>query len=140
MSINKVFLSGNLTSDPEMKATTNSTIMSFRIAVNERSKDAQGNWVDKPNYFPCFMFGKRAEAVNKYLSKGVKVSIEGHLRWHEWQDKQGNKRQDIEVIVDEIEWSAKQQAPATQSPKRQAPAKAPMFVPADAYASEDIPF
>ena len=150
MSINKVVLSGNICSDPDLKATNSgSTILAFRIAVNDRKKNKGGEWEDVPNYFSCYVFGNRANSVSKYVSKGTKVFIEGKLRWHQWTDNQGNKREDVDVIVDEIEWAprANQTAPAaTQpapTPRRPAPApKAPVFAPVadDPYASEDIPF
>lgn len=116
MSINKVFISGNLTRDPEMRTTQGGTVvMGFGVAVNDRRKNpATGQWEDVPNYVDCTMFGNRASAVSQYLGKGTKVTIEGRLRWHQWQDQNGNNRSKLDVIVDEIEFaprSQQQQAP-----------------------------
>lgn len=113
MSINKVFISGNLTRDPEMRTTQGGTVvMGFGVAVNDRRKNPQtGQWEDVPNYVDCTLFGNRASAVSQYLSKGTKVSIEGKLRWHSWQDQNGNNRSKLDVIVDEIEFTPRSQQP-----------------------------
>lgn len=82
MSINRVNISGNLTRDPELRVTTNGTqVLSFGVAVNDRRRNPQtGEWEDYPNFVDCTMFGTRAEAVKRYLSKGSKIAIEGKLR------------------------------------------------------------
>lgn len=131
MSINRVNISGNLTRDPEMRHTASGMqVLSFSMAVNDRAKDANGEWVDRPNFIDCTMFGARAEAVSRYISKGSKVAVEGKLRWSQWE-KDGQKRSKIEVIVDEIEFMSRREDVAQQQP-----AAAP--VP-DVY-DEDIPF
>lgn len=114
MSINRCNISGNLTRDPEMRALRNGTqVLSFGVAVKDRRKNPQtGDWEDYPNFVDCTMFGTRAEAVGRYLSKGTKVAIEGKLRYSSWE-KDGQRRSKLEVIVDEIElMSQRQQAPA----------------------------
>ncbi|MDO5044581.1 MAG: single-stranded DNA-binding protein [Coriobacteriia bacterium] len=105
MSINRVLISGNLTRDPELRTTAGGTaVLAFGIAVNDRRKNPQtGEWEDYPNFIDCTMFGARAEAVSRFLSKGQKVSLEGKLRWSQWE-RDGQKRSKIEVIVDEIEF------------------------------------
>lgn len=105
MSINRVNISGNLTRDPELRMTRGgSQILSFGVAVNDRRKNPQtGEWEDYPNFVDCTMFGTRAEAVSRYLSKGSKVAIEGKLRYSSWEAKDGSKRSKLEVVVDEIE-------------------------------------
>lgn len=105
MSINRVNISGNLTRDPELRSTAAGTsILTFGVAVNDRRKNPKTNeWEDYPNFIDCVVFGSRAEPLNKFLSKGTKVAIEGKLRWSQW-DKDGHKRSKIEVIVDECEF------------------------------------
>ena len=101
MSINRVIISGNLTRDPELRSTAGGTsVLGFGVAVNDRRKNQQtGEWEDYPNFIDCTMFGARADALNKYLSKGTKVTIEGKLRWSQWE-RDGQKRSKIEVIVE----------------------------------------
>lgn len=104
MSINKVIVSGNLTRDPELRQTSSGTaVLSFGVAVNERVKNNQtGEWEDRPNFLDCTMWGKRGEAVSKYLAKGSKVCIEGRLRQNTWE-KDGQKRSKVEIVADELE-------------------------------------
>lgn len=116
MSINRVNISGNLTRDSELRAANNGTaILNFSVAVNDRRKNASGEWEDVPNYVDCVVFGTRATALHRMLKKGTKVAIEGKLRYSSWE-KDGAKRSKLEVIVDELELmntpKAKQAAPA----------------------------
>lgn len=134
MSINRVNLTGNLTRDPELRQTSGGTsVLSFGMAVNDRRKNNRtGEWEDYPSFIDCTMFGARAEAVSKYLSKGDKASVEGRLHWSQWE-RDGQKRSKIEVIVEEIEFMSgrkQKQVQEQYSPE-----------PADAYYyDEDIPF
>lgn len=105
MSINRVNISGNLTRDPELRSTQGgSQVLTFGVAVNDRRRNPQsGEWEDYPNFIDCVVFGNRANALQKFLSKGSKVAIEGKLRYSSW-DKDGQRRSKIEVIVDECEF------------------------------------
>ena len=157
MSINRVNISGNLTRDPELRATAGGTqVLSFGVAVNDRRRNPQnGEWEDYPNFVDCTMFGTRAEAVSRYLSKGSKVAIEGKLRYSSWE-RDGQRRSKLEVIVDEIEFLSRGQQGGGQggygqpaygqggydaalmpAPAPQAPAPVP---PAGDVFDEDIPF
>ena len=154
-------ITGNLTRDPELRATQGGTqVLHLGVAVNDRRRNPQtGNWEDYPNFIDCVMFGTRAEAIQRYLSKGTKVAIEGRLRYSSWE-RDGQKRSKIEVVIDEIEFMSSRQggnsggygqqqggyaAPAQQANYQasapQAPAPAPVAAPpaADVY-DEDIPF
>ena len=146
MSINRVIISGNLTRAPELRSTASGMpVLGFGVAVNDRRKNPQtGEWEDYPNFIDCTMFGSRAEALSRYLGKGTKVSIEGKLRWSQWE-RDGQKRSKIEVIVDELEFmssrkesaardEADEQFDAIKALEPDAPAEAP------ALYDEDIPF
>lgn len=104
MSINRVIVSGNLTREPGLRSTASgSQVLSFGMAVNDRRKNPQtGVWEDCPNFIDCTVFGARAEALSRLLSKGAKVAVEGKLRWSQWESS-GQKRSKIEVIADEVE-------------------------------------
>ena len=106
MSINRVVISGNLTRDPELRSTSGGTaVLNLGVAVNDRRKNQQtGEWEDYANFIDCVMFGTRAEAISRYLTKGTKVAIEGKLRYRSWENQQGEKRSKVEVTVDEIEF------------------------------------
>ena len=165
MSINRVMISGNLTRDAEIRSTQSGmAILGFGVAVNDRRKNPQtGDWEDYPNFVDCTMFGTRAEAVSRYLSKGTKVAIEGKLRYSSWE-RDGQRRSKLEVVVDDLDFLSQRggqqqgqgyQAPAPQqyaqvnqgyqasAPAYAAPTPAARPVqtppPADVY-DEDIPF
>lgn len=139
MSINRVCISGNLTRDPELRSTAGGTsVMGFGVAVNERRKNSQtGEWEDYPNFVDCTMFGKRAEALEQYLSKGAKVAIEGRLRYSSWE-KDGQRRSKLGVIVDEIELMSRRDGEQHQSYAQQGYQQAPQVQ--EACYDEDIPF
>lgn len=150
MSINSVTISGNLTRDCVMRQTQGGTaILSFTVAVNERRKNQQtGDWEDVPNFIDCSMFGKRAEAVSRYLSKGSKVAVFGKLHWSQWE-KDGQKRSKVEVVVDEVEFMSRQsQGEAQQGQYQQQaanysqqPQTPPNTAPQQfAYSDSEIPF
>src|SRR4051794_15304080 len=104
-NINRVVLTGNLTHDPELRHTNSGTaVCSLRIAVNTRRKDATGNWIDKPNYFDVTVWGQQGENCAQYLAKGRPVAIDGRLEWREFQDKQGNNRQAVDIIADSVQF------------------------------------
>ena len=104
MSINRVVISGNLTRDPELRRTqTGLAVLSFGMAVNDRRRNAStGEWEDYANFVDCTLFGNRAESLSEILVKGMKVALEGKLRWSQWE-RDGQKRSKLSVIVDEIE-------------------------------------
>jgi single-strand DNA-binding protein len=104
-NINRVVLTGNLTRDPELRSTPSGTsVCSLRVACNTRRKDASGEWVDKPNYFDITIWGKQGENAAQYLEKGRPVAVDGRLEWREWQDKEGNKRQSVDIIADSVQF------------------------------------
>jgi single-strand DNA-binding protein len=104
-NINRVVLTGNLTHDPELRSTSSGTpVCSLRIATNTRRKDASGNWVDKPNYFDVTVWGAQGENCAQYLSKGRPVAIDGRLEWREFTDRDGNKRQAVDIIADSVQF------------------------------------
>lgn len=143
MSINRVNISGNLTRDPELRVTTSGTqVLSFGVAVNDRRRNPQtGDWEDYPNFVDCTMFGTRAETVNRYLSKGSKVAIEGKLRYSSWE-KNGERRSKIEVVVDEIEFMSREgygTQETTAQPQTVMGSVAAQATMPDLY-DEDIPF
>ena len=141
-SINVVAISGNLTRDPELKATAGgSSILRFSVAVNERRKDPRtGEWGDYPNFVDCAVFGNRAEALSRLLAKGSKVSVQGKLSYSSWE-RDGQKRSKLEVTAHEVELMSQRrdqrQEAACQAPQQATAVQAPAT--ADLYAA-DIPF
>lgn len=150
MSINKVVLSGNLTRDPELRQTTGGkSVTTFGIAVNDRRRNQQtGEWEDRPNFFDCVVFGNRAEPLSRMLHKGMKVCVEGKLRYTTWE-KDGQRRSKVDIAVDECEFMSQrpqedaqgheqhqtQQAPTGYQNGPQSGSQRPME-----YYDEDLPF
>lgn len=102
-SFNKVILMGNFTRDPELRFMPNNTeVVDFGLAINDRylNKTTQ-QWEDRPNFVDCTAFGRTAENINKFFSKGRPIFIEGKLRFEQWDDRQsGQKRSKIKIVVD----------------------------------------
>jgi single-strand DNA-binding protein len=106
-NINRVIITGNLTRDPEQRSLPGSgtNVTSLRVACNGRRKNNQTQqWEDKPNYFDVTIWGAAGDNAARYLSKGRGVAIDGRLDWREWTDKEGNKRQTIEIVADTVQF------------------------------------
>ena len=105
-NINRVIITGNLTSDPELRSLPSGTsVCKLRVACNTRRKDnSTGEWVDKPNYFDVTVWGAQGENCARYLSKGRPVAVDGRLEWREFEDRDGNKRQAIDIIADAVQF------------------------------------
>jgi single-strand DNA-binding protein len=104
-NINRVVLTGNLTRDPELRSTPSGmSVCSLRIACNTRRKNnSTGDWEDKPNY-DVTVWGAQGENCARFLAKGRPVALDGRLEWREWQDKEGNNRQSVEIIADAVQF------------------------------------
>jgi len=100
-NFNRVFLMGNLTRDIELKYTpANLAIAKIGLAVNRRYTTADGEAREETTFVDCDAFGKTAETMSKYLAKGRPVFIEGRLKLDQWEDKEGNKRSKMAVVVE----------------------------------------
>lgn len=103
-NINTFCFSGNLTRDAELKSTNSGTsVLSLSIAVNERRKSGD-DWEDHPNFFDLVMFGRRAESIAEWLTRGTKVMCSGRIRQERWKNENDENRSKVSFIVDEIEW------------------------------------
>ena len=105
-NINRVIITGNLTSDPELSSLPSGTsVCKLRVAVNRRYKDStSGEWVEKPNYFDVKVWGAQGENCANYLSKGRGVAVDGRLEWREWEAQDGSKRQAVEIVADSVQF------------------------------------
>lgn len=101
--MNKVILFGHLGSDPELKMTpSGQAVLKMRLATTERYKDKSGTWGDRTEWHAVVVWGKRAEGLAKFLTKGHAVLIEGNLRTSSYEDKEGKKRYKTEVVAFEV--------------------------------------
>ena len=111
--MNKVFLIGNITKDPELSETPNGTaVCKFDLAVNRDYENGEGN--RDTDFFKITVWRGRAESCGKYLKKGSKVAIVGALYNRSYEDKDGVKRYVTDVVADEVEFlnTPRQEAPA----------------------------
>ena len=100
---NKVQLIGNLGNDPEIiNLESGNTIAKFSLATNESYKDTNGERVTDTQWHNLVAFGKVAEIIEKYLTKGKEVAVEGKLTTRTWEDKDGMKRYTTEVVCNEL--------------------------------------
>ena len=131
---NKVLLMGNLTRDPELKRTSSDmAVAQIGIAVNRRDKDKTGELKEETTFVDCEAWGKTAETMAKYLSKGRPVFIEGRLKLDQWQDKDGNNRSKLKIVIEKFEFVDSRGGQSASSSTQEAVTTAP---PAD----DDIPF
>lgn len=102
-SLNKAMIIGNLTRDPEIRNTPNGqTVASFSVATNLVWNDQNGQQQSKTEFHNIIAWRKLGEICGQYLSKGIKVYIEGRLQTSEWTSPDGNKRQRTEIIADNM--------------------------------------
>lgn len=107
MYLNKVFLYGNLTRDPELKALPSGTqVVSFGMATNRTYKDKEGKKVEQAEYHNIVAFGRTAEVMSQYLAKGRPVFVEGRIQTRSWEGKDGQKQYRTEIIVDNFQFGA----------------------------------
>lgn len=109
MYLNKTFLFGNLTRDPELKSLPNGTaVTSFGIATNRVYKDAQGAKQEQVEFHNIVIFGRQAETSAQYLKKGQGVMIEGRIQTRSWDDKTtGEKKYRTEIIAESVQFGPK---------------------------------
>jgi single-strand DNA-binding protein len=150
-NINRVTITGNLTRDPELRSTGSGTsVCSMRIACNGRRKNHSTNeWEDQPNYFDVTVWGAQGENCKRYLSKGRPVAIDGRLQWREWSDRDGNKRQSVDIVAESVQFLGSRDDGGNGNRGRRSSSSATDDVPIDTGdfstaqlpgSDEDIPF
>jgi single-strand DNA-binding protein len=125
-SYNRVILVGNLTRDPELRyIQSGSAVADVTLAVNDRRKNANGEWVEETTFVDVTLWARTAEIASEYLSKGSPVLIEGRLKLDRWENKEGQKQSKLRVVGERMQMlGAKGEgrggpAPAGKPPARQ---------------------
>jgi single-strand DNA-binding protein len=142
MYLNKAMIVGNLTRDPEMKALpSGSSVTSFSLATNRVYNDKDGNRQESVDYHNIVVFGKQAESVAKYLTKGSQALVEGRLQTRSWETD-GKKNYRTEIVADRVQFGSKPKdsapAPAAK-PATETGNEMPEY-PEEEINPEDIPF
>ena len=112
--LNKVFLIGRLTRDPELKSTSSgSYFCKFSVASNRTIFKKEGESREEVGFFDCTAWGKLAEVISKYVHKGRRVGIDGSLRWSQWENQEGKKQSKVEIHVENFQFLDAKQAEGT---------------------------
>ncbi len=145
-NFNKVYLMGNLTRDPELRATPSGTaVCQFGMAVNRIYNNSAGERQEETTFVDIEAWGRQAETVSKYVSKGHPLFVEGRLKLDTWENKEGEKRSKMKVVLENMQLISQKgegggysQAPQAREAAPAAPAAAPAQKSED--IEEDVPF
>ncbi|WP_297455997.1 single-stranded DNA-binding protein [Persephonella sp.] len=133
--LNKVFLIGRLTRDPEIRfLPSGSQVTSFSIAVN-RPYRVNNEWKEETYFFDIETFGQLAERLGKQLNKGTQILVEGQLRQDRWTDAAGNKKSKIKIVADRVSILS------GKSSKEEKSKESDLDIETEDFSSdEDVPF
>ncbi len=153
-SFNRVILIGNLTRDPEIRyLQSGSAVADVGLAVNDKRKNANGEWIEEVTFVDVVLWGRTAEVAGEYLSKGSPVFIEGRLKLDRWEGKDGQKQSKMRVVCERMQMigaKGEGRGPASPAGKPAARQDSEYSQPAppedygapvpDSPGGEDIPF
>ena len=135
---NKILLLGNLTRDPQLSYTPNQTaVVDFGLATNRKWTAQDGNQREETCFIDCRAFGRQAENINKYLSKGRMVFIEGRLTFDTWTAQDGSKRSRHRVTVENLQFMPNTGA---SNSEQQTQSSAYLDSNSNQQPDDDIPF
>ncbi|KKT41798.1 hypothetical protein A2W54_02540 [Candidatus Giovannonibacteria bacterium RIFCSPHIGHO2_02_43_13] len=145
MNLNKVFLIGNLTRDPEMRALpSGQAVANFGLATNRMWKGKDGSQQKQTEFHNIVMFGRLAEIAQQYLKKGGMIMVEGRIQNRSWEGQDGQKKYKTEIVAESMQMGPRNSSrtPDAVSPKQEEPPEALATVeyPEDEIRPEDIPF
>jgi len=105
LNLNTVIIAGHLTRDPQLKSLANDrTVAEFGLAINRRHKGADGEFKEESTFVEIEAWGRTAEVIGQYLTKGSPCYIEGRLKFESWQDKEGQKRSKLKVVAEKVQF------------------------------------
>lgn len=153
-NFNKVILLGNLTRDPETRTTPGGLqICKLGLAVNRVFSDKDGNRREETTFVDVDVFGRQAETISRYMSKGRPILIEGRLKLDEWENQQGEKRSKMVVVCENFQFvggrgdgeggggGGYSSSPESSSPPRSRPARSDSSSGGgDSFDSDEVPF
>jgi single-strand DNA-binding protein len=141
-NLNKVFLIGNLTADPELRYTPNGTaVADLRLAVNREFSSREGDRRSETLFVDAVVWQRQAENCSQYLSKGSPLMVEGRLQLDTWENQRGEKRSKIRVVAENVQFLGRprdktdeqETAAAPRAPDENGP-------PEEDIGEDDIPF
>jgi len=103
-SYNRVILVGNLTRDPELRyIASGSAVTDVGLAVNDRRKNSNGEWIEETTFVDVTLWGRTAEVASEYLGKGSPLLVEGRLKFDTWETPDGQKRSKLRVVGERMQ-------------------------------------
>jgi len=141
--LNTAIIMGRLTANPELKSAAGTTVCSFTVAVDGRSKDQNGE--RQTNFIRCVAWRDRAEFLSRFFRKGSMVAVTGYIQVRSYEDKHGNKREAVEIVADQIDFTGEKRGDAEAGgPSQPSPPDAPKGNPAADFdeiaGDDDLPF
>ncbi len=148
MNFNKAIIAGNLTADPEKRVTEGgTTVVNFSVATNRFYSDSSGERKQDAEFHNVVFFGKVAENIAQYLSKGSMVLLEGRIQTRSWDDQDGKTRYRTEIIGQTIQFGPRDQyqektnnKTPKNNPKKEKNEEIPVIEEDEDINVEDIPF
>jgi|SRR3989344_2636849 len=151
MYINKAFIFGNLTRDPELRAMPNGmNVCSFGVATNRVFTGRDGKKQEQADFHNIVVFGRQADTVAQYLKKGSSAFIEGRIQTRSWDGKDGEKKYRTEIVADRVQFGPRstggsggkrsQETTEASSEEQSSSGGAGIEYPKDDINPDDIPF
>jgi len=141
MNLNKVFLIGRLTHDPEVRSLpSGQTVTSFGLATDRFFTDKSGQRQQQTEFHNIVLFGKLAEIAHQFLSKGSLVFIEGRIQTRSWQDSGGNKKSRTEIIGERLQLGPKTTGKTVVEEEKVIPTEEEIPIIEEEIDIKDIPF
>jgi single-strand DNA-binding protein len=138
-SLNRVFLMGNLTRDPEVRyLPSGRAVADMRLAVSRKFRTAAGEEKDETCFVSVVVWGKQAETCGQYLSKGSPAFVEGRLQYEEWE-KDGQKNNRLRVVADRVQFMGSPRRAEYGDAAEGGPAQAPARIPPAGEEAADVP-
>lgn len=102
--MNRVILIGNLGADAELRYTQGGQpVVSMRLATSEKWQGKDGQQQERTDWHALTLWGKRAEGLAQYLTRGSRIAVQGRIQYRQWDDRDGNKRWSTDIVVDDVE-------------------------------------
>ena len=142
MNLNKAFIIGNLTRDPELRTLpSGNSVASFGVATNRVWKNQQGEKQEDTQFHNIVVFGKQAETVSQYLKKGSSVLVEGRMQTRTWEAQDGSKRNRTEIVAERVQFGPKRTGVVSEEgPVKKTEELETIQYPEENINPEEIPF
>ena len=146
MNLNKAFIFGNLTRDPELRALPSGmNVVNFSVATNRVFRDRDGKKQEQTDFHNIVVFGRQADVVNQYLKKGSSAFIEGRIQTRSWEGKDGEKKYRTEIVADRVQFGPRSSGGGARKQESEMPEEvsaggAGIEYPKEDINPDDIPF